>query len=183
LQTGDALTLEVRRSADDVPGMVFAPLPRLRIEGLGVYPAEPMVEDRVNRGVLRGTRNDAVTFMCESPGRYEIPEWRFQWWDPQREVLAEQVIPALQLQVTANPAYAGASRAPGPERGLRRGLVVLMATALLVALAWFVLRPLARWGQRGLRSRRAAPRSVRPTGTLQPLNPRGPAAPGRPRSG
>lgn len=173
LQTGDALTLEVSRRAADVPGMVFQPLPRRGIEGLGEYPAAPVVADRVNRGALVGTRNDSVTFVCEKPGRYVIPEWRFTWWDPVRVELSEKVIPEVTLEVTANAAY-------GPEAAAGEGvsrlwaiLIGLVAIGLVLALVrprlvavrdavgrvWEQTR--GRWS--GRRTRR---------GSLQPLNPR-----------
>ena len=174
LQTGDALTLEVSRRAADVPGMVFQPLPRRGIEGLGEYPAAPVVSDRVNRGELVGTRSDSVTFICEKPGRYVIPEWRFSWWDPVREELSERVIPEMTLEVTANAAYGPEAAAAGKgARWLWAILIGVAAIGLVLALGRHrlaVLRDaLGRlWGQtRQLRSGRSA----RP-GSLQPLNPR-----------
>jgi len=173
LLTGDALTLEVRRRADEVPGMVFPPLPRVRIEGLGEYPAAPVVEDRANRGALTGFRTDAVTFVCEAAGTYEIPEWRFQWWDPEREVLAERMIPALQLEVSSNPAYATATG--GRADALPRWWLLAAGIAMLsvLAIGWFAARPLAGlmrgWIEK-IRTRRATRK--RTPGLLQPLNPR-----------
>jgi len=182
LQTGDALTLEVRRRADAVPGMVFAPLRPPRIPGLGVYPAAPVVDDRINRGALTGTRTDAVTFVCETAGGYEIPEWRFQWWDPRREVLTEQVIPALRLEVTANPAYAETTRAAaGTDLHWGSFLVALLGGLALLAGAWYAFQPLmAVLREHGARRREARRSAKRRSGALQPLNPRSPT---RPRPG
>jgi hypothetical protein len=172
LQTGDALTLAVSRRAADVPGMVFEPLPRRGIEGLGEYPAAPVVSDRVNRGELVGTRNDSVTFICEQPGRYVIPEWRFSWWDPVREELSAKVIPELTLEVTANAAY-------GPEVAGEGGrlpwAIFIGVVAVGLALALGRHRPavirdaVGRLWDR-TRRRRSRPRTRR--GSLQPLNPR-----------
>lgn len=111
LKVGDAVTLEVTRRARDVPGMVFAPLPEFSIDGLAVYPGAARVNDHINRGSLTGSRGDSVTFVCEREGTFEIPELRFQWWDPEQEILSENVIPAQRLVVHANPAYAGGTSA------------------------------------------------------------------------
>jgi len=135
LKVGDALTLEVKRRAQDVPGMVFAPLPEFNIAGLGVYHDSPSVNDRVNRGTLTGTRTDTVTFICERKGDFEIPGTRFQWWDPAREVLSEKVIPALQLEVVMNPAYASATaQTPGTGDGLfsRKALVAILVIVFVL---------------------------------------------------
>jgi hypothetical protein len=138
LKVGDALTLEVRRSARDVPGMVFAPLPEFSLDGLRSYPDAARVNDRVNRGSLTGVRTDSVTFICEREGHFEIPEMRFSWWDPDREVLAEKIIPALKLDVAANPAYASAAAASRADSGglfnwRVMAVVAVLAVALVVA--------------------------------------------------
>jgi len=145
LKVGDALTLAVTRRAQDIPGMVFAPLPDFRIEGLGVYPATPGVNDRVNRGSLTGERRDTVTFICEREGKYEIPELRFQWWDPDREELVERIVPALALEVSANPAYAaGASAVAGSGGdGIGWGRVGAGVAAIL-GLMWLLSYPARR---------------------------------------
>jgi len=143
LKVGDALTLEVLREAQDVPGMVFAPLPDLRVAGLAVYPGNPRVDDRVNRGSLTGTRNDSVTFVCEQEGRFVIPELRFQWWDPEKEQLAEKVIPSLTLEVAVNPVFSNNSgSASGTGRSIYSWAGLILALAL-VALFYFPAKKLA----------------------------------------
>lgn len=139
LKVGDAITLSLTRSAQDVPGMIFEPLPALNIAGLGIYPETPQVNDRVDRGSLTGQRVDAVTFICEREGSYRIPELRFQWWDPQREVLSERLVEPLELTVVANPAYAagaGTSMASGGLQPSWKWLLAMLLMALLLVLVW-----------------------------------------------
>jgi hypothetical protein len=140
LKVGDSLRLEVTRQAQDVPGMVFAPLPGFSIEGLAAYPDPPRVNDRINRGSLTGNRSDGVTFICEREGRYTIPELRFQWWDPEQEVLSEKIVPSVELAVAANPAYL-----TGPGDAEKPGLALdwkflLAAVASLAVLVYLIRR-------------------------------------------
>ena len=141
LEVGDALTLEVRRSALAVPGMVFTPLPAFDIPGLAVYADPPQVMDRVNRGELSGSRLDRVTFICEQEGRYEIPELKFQWWDPDGRTLSEQILPALSLEVT--PSAAWGSGAASQSRGDFKAWVWLVSIIVVLVLAAFPGRWLA----------------------------------------
>jgi len=177
LQVGDALTLEVTRRADDLPAMVFAPLPTPAIEGLGVYPGTARVNDRVNRGELTGERTDRVTFICETDGTFLIPAWRFQWWDPDAQRLANKVIPELRLDVHANPAYAGSGeQGPATEGDEKYGqwfLVLLLV--LILGAAWRRLAGLVRQRLRGRRRRNLSEAAGPPqrSGRLLPLNPRG----------
>ena len=174
---GDAITLEITRRARDVPGMVFAPLPEFSIEGLGVYPDAARVNDRINRGDLTGSRTDSVTFICEREGNYEIPEMRFQWWDPEQEVLAEKVIPARELVVVANPAYAsGSTTVPwsaGKWFSWKLLAAVIIGVLLLIYPGWWLARLIARrMPQLLVKLRGFFEKWVIHANVLQPLNPR-----------
>jgi len=182
LQVGDAITLEVTRRARDVPGMVFAPLPDFSIEGLGVYPDAAQVNDRINRGDLTGSRSDFVTFICEREGNYEIPEMRFQWWDPEQEVLAEKVIPARELVVVANPAYASSaatdSWSAGKWLSWKSVAAVIIAVMLLLYPGRWLAQYLAgRLPQLLAKLRARWARRVKYAKVLQPLNPRSTRSP------
>ena len=149
LKVGDAVTLTVTRRANSVPGMVFPPLPDLAIEGLGVYPDAPRINDTVNRGELAGSRTDSITFICERDGDFEIPGMRFEWWEPGLEVLNEEVVPALHLEVVANPAF---DQSVGKNSASKRFLFswrsMLSAAIVLVFLAFFGRRmagPVNEW--------------------------------------
>lgn len=160
LKTGDALVLELRREAAEVPGMVFAPLPEPDIDGLGVYVDTPSVDDRISRGQLTGSRTDRITLVCERPGRYSLPEFRFQWWDPGSERLHEEVVPALTLDVVQNPAWAAA--ASGDQRDWIsnpdwRWLWLPVAALLAWWPVWPLSRALVAWLAKELGARRLVP--------------------------
>jgi hypothetical protein len=147
LRVGEAITLSVTRSAEDVPGMIFDPLPVPKIDGLGIYPGTPEVKDRVNRGTLTGRRVDSITFICEREGSYRIPGFQFQWWDPQGEVLSERKIEPVELAVIANPAYAAGSGQAALAAGMLeswRWLLVLLVVIVGLLFALRALLPRAR---------------------------------------
>jgi hypothetical protein len=163
LQTGDALVLTVRREAADLPGMVFAPLPAIEIDGLGVYADPPEVSDRVYRGDLTGSRLDRVTVVAEEPGTYTLPELSFEWWNPRNETLQRRNVSELRVEVTVNPNWGAPPMTDALDDGGRfdwRWLGWLVVPLLL----WWPVWPLARragcWLARTLAPRR-----------LQPLNP------------
>jgi hypothetical protein len=169
LKRGDALTLNVSREAADVPGMVFAPLAEPQIEGLGVYTARPVVNDRTDRGVLTGVRTDKLTFICEQAGQYRIPEMVFQWWNPEQETLSSQTLPALQLNVSDNPAWGAAGGQQGADSmpfrvGILYGLVPVLL--LLLSIQWWSPY-LVRWFRAAVEWRRG-----RDSHELVALNPR-----------
>ena len=134
------------------------------------------MNDRVNRGELSGERSDRITFVCEAPGSYEIPAWRVQWWDPERQQLAEQLIPALQLEVDVNPAYgeaAATSAADAREDWYGRAFLALMVVLILgAAVRRFGGLLYSRLRGSGRRGTVAKSSRERRTGRLLALNPR-----------
>jgi len=180
LKVGDSLTLTVEREAGDVPGMVFAPLPVYSAPGLGVYPETPRVNDRVDRGSLTGRRTDSITWIFEKEGEYSIPALEFQWWDPGTEQLSNRSVPAVDVSVVANPAYAG-SAASGTGSGQEIHWKPLLVTAMTVVvgsfLAWLLLPGLKGGGivclatGAGRLFRRMFRKVVKPARVLPPLNP------------
>ena len=143
LQSGDAVTLEVSRSAGDVSAMLLPPLPVFRAEGLAAYPQAPEVTDRTDRGDLTGVRKDSIIWVIEKPGQYEIPGIRFQWWDPLKSELQQQVVPGLSLDVPAPEGQDSHVEPAAPSdqhSGYTKALTWLILGALLIVSAWVLFK-------------------------------------------
>lgn len=101
-KTGDAFTLTVTRHAADISAMLLPPIPVYRTNGLAAYPQAPEIEDQTDRGDLTGKRVDSITWVVEKAGSYEIPGIRFQWWDPAKGELKQQVIPGKTMDIVGS---------------------------------------------------------------------------------
>jgi hypothetical protein len=175
-QVGDAVRRTVRFEAPDVSGMAFPPLAHGPVEGFGVYPAEPQVDDRSERGSLQGARTETATYVAERAGRFELPAISFVWWDTAREQLQQAELPGMTVTVSGGPAAA----APAVIAATPRPAFwwwVLAGTAALVLL---LHRPIARRWRAAAQSRtrseryqfrllRAAIRRGRPAPVLREL--------------
>ena len=152
LKVGDALTRTVTRTAPDVSGMAFTPMPSAVIPGVAAYPKPPEVDDRSNRGELVGKRVESTTYVLQQDGKLTIPGFEFQWWDPVAGKLHSESLPALTLEVAVNPELI-----PGPvERlsGLAEkhpwavfSVVLVCVAAIMASIRWLPagLRRLRRW--------------------------------------
>ena len=141
--TGDAFTLTVSRRANDISAMLLPPLPVFRTEGLATYPQAPEIGDKTDRGDLTAERIDKIIWLAEKPGSYEIPGIRFQWWDPARQELRQQVVPGMSLDIlssaTATAAVGDAEEAE-PASHLLLQVLLLALTAFVVSAIWLHLR-------------------------------------------
>jgi hypothetical protein len=99
-QVGDALRRSIRFEAADISGMAFRPLEHAPLDGFGVYPAEPQVDDRYNRGKLQGSRTETVTYIAERAGQFEFPAIRFTWWDTAGEQLQQVELPGRSVSIS-----------------------------------------------------------------------------------
>ena len=155
--TGDAVTLTVRRKAGDISAMLLPPLPVFRVDGLAAYPQTPIVKDRTDRGDLTGERTDAVTWIVEKPGIYEIPGIRFQWWDPSGRELKQQLVPGLNLDIQSaagDGVVPEAAEDSATQLHQARQPLIFLAGGLLLVVLWLVFARKLR--QKHLRGEKAA---------------------------
>jgi hypothetical protein len=162
-KVGEAFTRIVTFSASNIPAMVFPPFPISEIDGIGTYGKPPVLNDRSERGVMHGERQDTITYVCQRPGRFVIPAVRLTWWDLKKKQLQTIVVPPRVLEVAPNPALSTPVIAEADSRSsqLTPTHVVLFGLAILV-IATFLWRTWPFW--------RRVLAQFRPT-HLVPLNP------------
>jgi hypothetical protein len=152
---GDAITRTVTLSAVDVSGMVFPPMRHPGLEGLSIYPGEPSVSDKTDRGSLRGERVEKVTYVCERPGEVVLPGIVLPWWDIDAETLRRIELPGLTFQVAGELAPETTAEPPAaPVAGSRDRLLIVAAIVVLVALGIGTARSLGGRYREWQRARR-----------------------------
>jgi hypothetical protein len=110
---------------------------------------------------------EAVTYVLEAEGSYELPEVEIAWWDLETQRLRRSAVPAVRFHVRANPAYVTDFEIPPDPDSLPpdvtagsptispRALVLGTPTALILAgLLWVLRRSGPGWWGRYLRWRR-----------------------------
>lgn len=137
-KTGDAFTLTLSRRANDISAMLFPPLPVFRVDGLAAYPQAPEVSDKSNRGDLTGERIDSIIWVAEKPGTYDIPGIRFQWWDPDKRELKQQIIPGLNLDIQSSPMDETTTAISDKAGQLDENLLWLLLAVFAVIVVVFV---------------------------------------------
>jgi hypothetical protein len=138
-KTGDAFTLTVTRRASDISAMLLPPLPIYRTNGLAAYPKAPEVEDKTNRGDLVGERVDSITWVVEKAGSYAIPGIRFQWWDPDKQELKQQIIPGIALEIVGASADSGNPLSDDTSKPESRNLLpwlFFVMTGIIAGIVW-----------------------------------------------
>ncbi len=149
VKVGDAIRRIVTLRAEDVSAMAFAPLQYAAIEGVGIYPREPTVEDKFNRGDLSSTRTETVTYVFEKTGSVEIPTLVFSWWNVRNSELQQAELPGRSLQVAAGAFNDSATgeNAAGQESRPVWFVLSLIAIAAVIAVIFgaSLMRRLATW--------------------------------------
>ncbi|MEJ2140349.1 MAG: BatD family protein [Gammaproteobacteria bacterium] len=103
LKVGDAITRTITQRAEDVFALVMPSVEFGDIEGLGVYPATPDLDDRAQRGQYSATRVDRVTYVLQSEGEFTIPAVEVSWFNPQRRRMMTETLEAVTIEVAPNP--------------------------------------------------------------------------------
>ena len=137
-QSGDAFTLTVTRRASNISGMLLPPLPVFQTEGLASYPQAPEINDKTNRGDLTGERIDSIIWVVEKPGSYDIPGIHFQWWDPDKRELKQQIVPGLSLDILPPPMDKGTADAADKPGAKDRDYLWLLLAAFIFIAGFFL---------------------------------------------
>jgi hypothetical protein len=106
LRVGDSFKRRVTMTIQDSAAMLLPPMSFEADEGIAVYPGRPQVADRRDRGQMSGTRTDEATYVLEKEGEYLLPETTIWWWNLRTSTLEQEVLPAVDFTVNANPELA-----------------------------------------------------------------------------
>ncbi len=137
VKTGAVFKRTITQSADDMTGMALAPAPTTAPEGIHVYPGNPEVEDKTERGDFSGQRTETLTYLVERPGTYTLPAIRYDWWNPEPGRLESKTLPAVRFTAIASPEIAAK---PASERWFLVGGILAVAAGL-TALGWYFRLP------------------------------------------
>lgn len=152
VEVGDAITRTVTFSAADVSGMVFAPLVHHPLNGIGLYPGQPVVEDGYNRGNLSGKRIEKITYVFEREGEYTLPGLTYPWWDVKNEELKHHELLGFTVTVEGGAvANTPAIAAPLENRHIYSLVAVLgvcIIGAVLYRLRKLILSLFLQWRNR-----------------------------------
>jgi hypothetical protein len=111
LKAGDSVTRTITIKAEDAPAMLLPPQTFAALDGLALYPAQPVLSDHTDgrTDALTSTRVDAATYMLEKPGNYALPAIDIGWWNVGAQKIEHAHLDAVSFQVAANPAEPAAA--------------------------------------------------------------------------
>lgn len=103
VKVGDGVTRSVTATVAGLPSL-FLPtlLPTSEIDGLSVYPEEPVTEDiALNRGAgYDGQRTEAVTYVFERGGELNLPAVELRWWNTESKSIETASLPSISIGVS-----------------------------------------------------------------------------------
>ncbi len=161
-KVGDALQRSITLTAEALSGMALAPLEHAGGEQVKVYPAEPQVDDRYDRGSLTGRRQVSVTYLFTGEGRVQLPDIVIPWWDTANQQMQRAVLAGREVEIAAAPGgeAAGATRSDSGQlskaplsRWLQLAGIVLAAVS---AAALFFRKQIDSGWTRRRQARRAS---------------------------
>jgi hypothetical protein len=137
LQPGQSVKRTVTAQIEGASPIVLPQLmPEIQIDGIAVYPDEPSVGEKDDRGVLSGTRTETVTLMAEGGTTGHVPGIELRWFSLKSGAIETATLDGFDISVEGPPA----SR-PAPERST----LMLVAAGLAALVALTVLALLIRW--------------------------------------
>jgi hypothetical protein len=149
LAVGDAFERSLRFEATDVMAMMLPSFNPAPLRGLSAYPLPPELENRNNRGIIRASRVEKISYIAEQAGSYQLPAEEFFWWHTERGEVELITLPAVDLVVaaTASSATDADKEATAPAIPWRKLLAYLTAALALAGLIWILTKILPGLGK------------------------------------
>ena len=83
-------------------GLLATLLPKLeiaKVDGVSVYPEQPVTESRTDGTWVYGQSNQSMSYMPTRAGALVVPELQLSWWDTQAGVERTAVLPKWSVEV------------------------------------------------------------------------------------
>jgi hypothetical protein len=116
--------------AKGAPAMLLPPPAFAKIEGLALYPDQPVLQDSLDQrsGALSATRTDGATYMLQRAGDYTLPPIDVAWWSTGSNTIERLHADAIILHVADNPALraSGSPGSSGPALNWHRPVLWLL---------------------------------------------------------
>lgn len=147
-KVGDAFTRTITFRANDLPAMVFPPLPNTASPELGVYVQQPTIADSMQRGTFTGQRVDSIVYVCEQAGTATIPTIVVPWFDLASKEMKRIELEGAKFEVAAIEPVEQETDEVKNSTTVKRPWWPWFIAAGLVAFVIATRRPLAaRWEQ------------------------------------
>jgi hypothetical protein len=138
-QIGDAVTRIRHFSIKGAPAMAIPATPQTELNGIQVYHAPVLVDDKTVGGSLEGFREERVVFTVEAGGTHTIPGHRIHWFNLSTHTIETIDLPDRTLDLpgasTSNAAAASEPRTEA-QNPLIWGLAVLGIALSYLSLRW-----------------------------------------------
>jgi len=142
-EVGDAVTRVRRFTISGSPAMAIPESPPIELDGVEVYHAPALVDDKEVGGVLQGEREERVIFTFKGGGTHTIPEQNIHWFNLKTKAVEKIDFPGRVLEVSGAPVSSEAAANP-KQRGNKKGLWYGGLTALVAALGYLLFRWISR---------------------------------------
>jgi hypothetical protein len=134
VEVGAIFKRTIVQRAAQITGMALATAPTDAPDDVRVYPGQPEVTDKTERGDFLGERRETITYLLQKPGTFELPELSYVWWNPKTEQLQSKTLPAVTFEVAA---------ATGETINTRHDWPWLLASAIILGLGVWQRRRVA----------------------------------------
>ncbi|NWK57041.1 BatD family protein [Verrucomicrobiaceae bacterium N1E253] len=149
-QVGDAVTRIRKFTISGSPAMAIPASPRIELDGVQVYQAPPLVDDKEVGGKLQGIREERVVFTFKGGGAFTIPEEQIHWLNLKTKTVDKIDLPGRDFEVSGPPVSSSATQTTSESKGDSKGTFYTMlsvAAAVVIWLGYLLFRRM-RWSIR-----------------------------------
>jgi len=141
-QVGDAITRIRRFTIKGAPAMVIPASPDVKLDGIHVYNAPALVEDKAVGGSFEGVREERVVFTIKSGGERTLPGHQIHWFNPTSQKIEKIEFPSRRIDVPGGAPSASSTTAESSDE--TKNFAIWALAVLGVVFGFWLLRWIGR---------------------------------------
>lgn len=143
-QVGDAVTRVRRVTITGSPAMAIPASAPIELDGVDVYHAPALVDDKEVGGALQGERIERLVFTFKGGGSHTIPDQKIHWFNLKTKAVEKIDFPGRVLEVAGAPVSEAVADSQPEPKGESGGVVYAGLAALVAALGYVLYRWIGR---------------------------------------
>lgn len=133
---GDAIELEIKQKAHDIPDILFQPIIYKTTDQVRVYTKEPLLESGL-KGAFDVSRTDKYTLVANAEGNVSIAAQKVVWWDSKSEKVKVETLPGISFEIVVDPQIAIDAK----KAKQKQTLIYILVLLALLSILYMLLAP------------------------------------------
>ncbi len=103
IKVGDVITRTITINAKGTLPQFIPEIAKEKPAWASIYPDEAELDDTRDENDANGRRIESITYLLEKAGKYQVPQIKVTWWNPNNSRIYSKITAPLSINIKENP--------------------------------------------------------------------------------